>query len=111
MNTLTMKNKTNHDFDMLIGGPSRDSDRPLSALRDDRYVDIPGLDGSLYRPGNLQMMTFTVYFVCKAKTAERWFQQRNKIAAWLHTEDEVEIRVDDEPGIYYKGKATQFEIP
>ena len=111
MNTLTMKNKTNHDFDMLIGGPNRDSDRPLSALRNDRYIDIPGLDGSLHRSGNLQMMTFTVYFVCKAKTSERWFQQRNKIAAWLHTEDEVEIRVDDEPGIHYKGKVTQFEIP
>lgn len=110
MKTLEMKNKTNHDFSLIIAGQGNGSVRPLSTTRGDEYVNIPGRHGGILRPGALQMSHFTVNFLYR-NTKKDWFKVRADIAKWLDSDDEVEIRVDDEPGVYFIGKATNYEIP
>src|SRR5690606_10386401 len=36
---------------------------------------------------------------------------RSKIAEWLYSKGEIEIRVDDEPGMHFKGKVTSTDVP
>lgn len=110
MKTLEMKSKTNHDFGLKIRGEGGGSVRPLTSTRDDDYVHIPGRHGGILRPGALQMSHFTVNFVYHNDKRD-WLNKRADIARWLDSDDEVEIRVDDEPGVYYLGKATSYDIP
>ena len=110
MKTLEMKNKTNHDFGLKIRGEGGGSIRPLTTTRDDDYVKIPGRHGGTLNPGTLQMSYFTVNFVYYNDERD-WLDKRASIARWLDSDNEVEIRVDDEPGVYYLGKVTGYDSP
>ena len=111
MQTLRMKNKTNHDFNLIIAGDSRGSERPLSSLANDSYTDIPGRHGSILRSGSLQMNVITIHFVRFNDSEQDWLRARQNIAAWLYSKEEVKIYVDDEKDIYYKGKVSNHEMP
>ena len=111
MKTLSMRGKTNHDFDLIIAGADRGSERPLSASRNDSYIEIPGRDGTILKSGSLQNNTLRVNFIRYNKGRNDWFDVRNDIVGWLHSKDEVKIRVDDEPGVYYLGKVSTYDVP
>lgn len=111
MRTLIMKGKSNHDLGLDIAGGNRGSDQPISALRNDDYLTIPGRDGGIHLPGDLQMKTFTVHFVMKDTTYDRWIEKRHEIAGWLNSRKEIEITTDEHDDMYYLGKVTNHELP
>lgn len=107
MNTITMKNKTNHDFDMTIV----DWERPLVPEMNDEYRQITGKDGEQHDEERLSNQVIRVEFFRKNENIEEWFESRNEIVEWLFTRDEIEIRLDDEPDVYYIGKVTSADVP
>lgn len=111
MKTLRMKGKSNHDLGLTIAGERRGSDQPISSLRNDDYLTIPGRDGAIHQPGELQVKTFTVYFVKVNTSYDRWLNERPEIAGWLDSRKEVEITTDENSDCYMLGKVTNYELP
>ena len=107
MHTMTLKNITNHEFDLKI----TDWERPLFPDLYDEYKEITGRDGRRHLPRDLGNRTIRVQFFRVNRSTEEWLEVKKDIIAWLFTREEVEIRFDDEPDIYYIGKVTEADIP
>lgn len=107
MHTMTLKNITNHEFDLKI----IDWERPLFPDLYDEYKEIAGRDGRRHLPRELGNRTIRVQFFRVNRSTEEWFEVKKDIIAWLFTREEVEIKFDDEPDIYYIGKVTEADIP
>lgn len=107
MHTMTLKNITNHEFDLKIVN----WERPLFPDLYDEYKKIAGRDGRRHLPRKLGNRTIRVQFFRVNRSPEEWFNIKKDIAAWLFTRNEVEIRFDDEPNIYYIGKVTDADVP
>lgn len=107
MHVMTMKDKTNHDFALKI----TNWERPLFPELYDEYKEIAGHDGRRHLPRELGNRTIRVQFFRVNRSPEEWFEVKKDIIAWLFTREEVEIRFDDEPDIYYIGKVTEADVP
>lgn len=107
MHTMTLKNITNHEFDLKI----TDWERPLLPDLYDEYKEIAGRDGRKHQSKELGVRTIRVQFFRRNKNPEEWFEVKKDIVAWLFTRNEVEIRFDDEPNIFYIGKVTEADVP
>lgn len=107
MHTMTLKNITNHEFDLKI----TDWERPLFPDLYDEYKEIAGRDGRKHQSKELGVRTIRVQFFRRNRSQEEWFEVKKDIVAWLFTRDEVEIRFDDETDIYYVGKVTEADVP
>src|SRR5690625_3651339 len=107
MHTMTIKNKTNHDYNLKIV----DWKRPLLPELHDEYIDIAGRDGRQHHPKELGNRTIQVQFFRNNKSLEDWFEVKKDIAKWLFSKEELELKFDDEPDVFYIGKITETDIP
>lgn len=107
MHKLTMKGKSNKDFGLAIV----DYDRPLLPDQNDEYISISGRDGFLHRSKELGNNEMQVQFFRNNRSVEEWVQARYDIIGWLFSRDEVDIQLDDDPGVTYRGKVSAVDIP
>lgn len=108
MLTLTFDGISSGQFDLIIS----DYRRPLFAEVRDEYMTIEGRSGQKLKPKKQGNITIDVEFKRINRSSEEWVQKAEDIAAWLYTEDERELRFDDEPGErYYIGKVSSAPSP
>lgn len=107
MKTVTLKNKNNHDFNLQI----LDWERHILPDLENEYREIAGKDIKKNTKESISNQILRIEFFRKNKNIDEWLDVRNKIVEWLFTREEVKIKVDDEPGIYYIGKITRTDIP
>jgi len=82
----------------------RSKNRQLLPETNDRYVQVPGRNGSILFPRELadRRIELDCAFVGSSLADIR--AKARDIAAWLHTDDRANLSFDDEPGKSYKGK-------
>ena len=82
----------------------RSKNRQLLPEPNDRYVQVPGRNGSILFPRELadRRIELDCAFVGSSLADIR--AKARDIAAWLHTDDRANLSFDDEPGKSYKGK-------
>ena len=107
MKTVTLNNQNNHDFNLQI----LDWERHILPDLENEYREIAGKDIKKNTKESMSNQILRIEFFRKNKNIDEWLDVRNKIVEWLFTRDEVKIKVDDEPGIYYIGKITRTDIP
>ena len=82
----------------------RSKNRQLLPEPNDRFIQVPGRQGSILFPRELadRRIELDCAFV-EPSLADIRTKARD-IAAWLHTTDRASLSFDDEPGKSYKGK-------
>ena len=82
----------------------RSKNRQLLPETNDRYIQVPGRQGSIHFPRELadRRIELDCAFVGSSLADIR--AKVRDIAAWLHTDDRANLNFDDEPGKSYKGK-------
>jgi len=82
----------------------RSKNRQLLPEPNDRYVQVPGRNGSILFPGELadRRIELDCAFVGSSLADIR--TKARDIAAWLNVTDRTSLSFDDEPGKSYKGK-------
>lgn len=86
--------------------------RQILAGLDDRYVEIPGRDGSYLVPGKAKDKIFALKCYVEFDDLANLRQKTKDIAAWLYTDARTNLIFDDEPAMIYKAKldgAINFE--
>lgn len=104
---MKLNGKSSRDFGLVI----TDWERPLQAENRDEYVNIIGIDGDLMIPKSLGNQNITVTFEKLIEGALAWKKEEKLIKTWLHSINEMKIEFDDEPGVYYIGKARNSSNP
>ena len=82
----------------------RSKNRQLLPEPNDRYVQVPGRQGSILFPRELADRKIEIDCAFVEKSLPDLRAKARDIAAWLHTTDRAELSFDDEPGRYYRGK-------
>ena len=82
----------------------RSKNRQLLPEPNDRYVQVPGRNGSLLFPRELADRQIIIDCAFTESTLSDIRDKARDIAAWLHTNDRANLSFDDEPGKNYKGK-------
>ena len=82
----------------------RSKNRQLLPEPNDRYIQVPGRQGSILFPRELadRRIELDCAFVGSSMADIR--TKARDIAAWLHTDDRASLSFDDEAGKTYKGK-------
>ena len=82
----------------------RSKNRQLLPEPNDRYIQVPGRQGSILFPRELadRRIELDCAFVGSSLADIR--AKARDIAAWLHTDDRANLSFDDEAGKTYKGK-------
>lgn len=107
MKTVTLNNKNNHDFNLQI----LDWERHILPDLENEYREIAGKDVKKNTKESMSNQILRIEFFRRNKNIDEWLGVRNNIVEWLFTREEVRIKVDDEPGVYYVGKITRTDIP
>lgn len=107
MKEVKSKNKSSLDFDLVVVN----WERPLLPDQNDEYRSIIGKDGQVHFSGDMDNIEVRVQFFKQNATIASWLRDRRNIVSWLHSQDEIEYRFDDEPDVYYIGKVTSTDIP
>ena len=90
----------------------RSKNRQLLPEPNDRYVQVPGRQGSILFPGGLADRRIEIDCAFRGNKLPDLRIRARGIAAWLHTTDRAILSFDDEPDKYYRGKlltAVDFE--
>jgi predicted phage tail component-like protein len=90
----------------------RSKNRQLLPEPNDRYVQVPGRQGSILFPRELADRKIEIDCAFVEKSLPDLRTRAREIAAWLHTTDRAILSFDDEPDKYYRGKlltAVDFE--
>src|SRR5690606_11574549 len=107
MKTVTFNDKSNHDFNLQI----LDWERHILPDLENEYREIAGKDIKRNTKETISNQDLRIEFMRRNKDIDEWLDVRNEIVKWLFTREEVKIKVDDEPDIYYVGKVTSTDIP
>lgn len=82
----------------------RSKNRQLLPEPNDRYVQVPGRQGSVHFPRELNDRHIDLDCAFVEANLPDLRTRAREIAAWLHTADRAILSFDDEPGKHYKGK-------
>ncbi len=82
----------------------RSKNRQLLPEPNDRYVRVPGRQGSVHFPRELNDRHIDLDCAFVEANLPDLRTRAREIAAWLHTADRAILSFDDEPGKHYKGK-------
>jgi predicted phage tail component-like protein len=89
----------------------RSKNRQLLPASNDSYVQVPGRQGSVLFPRELQDRYIDLDCAFIEKNFPDIRIRAREIAAWLHTVDRAILSFNDEPDRYYRGKlATQVDF-
>lgn len=89
----------------------RSKNRQLLPEPNDSYVQVPGRQGSILFPGELQDRYIDLDCAFIEKNFPDIRIRAREIAAWLYTEDREILSFNDEPDRYYRGKiASQVDF-
>lgn len=90
----------------------RSKNRQLLPEPNDRYVQVPGRQGSILFPRELADRRIEIDCAFVGSSLANLRVKARMIAAWLYTADRAKLSFDDEPGRYYMAKlasAVDFE--
>ena len=82
----------------------RSKNRQLLPEPNDRYVQVPGRQGSILFPGGLADRRIEIDCAFVGSSLADIRAKARDIAAWLHTDDRANLSFDDETGKTYRGK-------
>lgn len=77
---------------------------PLLPGTEDRFLEMPGMDGAYDFGRDLQPREIGVQFVLKQDSPENLFKYARKIAAWLNVGEAKRFIYDYEPDKYYMAR-------
>lgn len=82
----------------------RSKNRQLLPEPNDRYVQVPGRQGSVHFPREFTDRHIDIDCAFVEKSLPDLRARAREIAAWLHTTDRAILSFDDETDKYYRGK-------
>lgn len=82
----------------------RSKNRQLLPGPNDRYVQVPGRQGAILFPRELNDRHIDLDCAFVGKTLSDLRARAREIAAWLHTTSQAILSFDDEQDKYYRGK-------
>lgn len=82
----------------------RSKNRQLLPGPNDRYVQVPGRQGSIHFPRELNDRHIDLDCAFVEKNLPNLRTRAREIAAWLYTQGREILSFDDEPDRYYRGK-------
>jgi len=82
----------------------RSKNRQLLPDSTDRYIQVPGRQGSIHFPGGLADRQIDIDCAFVEKSLPDLRTRAREIASWLFTQDRAVLSFDDEPERYYRGK-------
>lgn len=103
MISFSFNGRSSEEFGIIV----REVNRQLFPGVNDSYIQIPGRQGSLLYPRELQDRVIEVDCALACDTAEDLSQRVREISAWLYAEQRSQLSLSDEPDKYYMGKISQ----
>jgi predicted phage tail component-like protein len=85
----------------------RSRNRQLLPEPNDKYMQVPGRQGSILFPGGLADRRIEIDCAFRGNKLPDLRIRAREIAAWLYTENREILSFDDEPEKYYRGKLAQ----
>lgn len=81
----------------------RSGNRPIKSTVSNKYLNVPGRDGSYMFPGNARDKVKTYIFTLVANSFDELWPVFTEVSAWLHTKSKAQLIVDDQPDRYDMG--------
>lgn len=87
----------------------KDVKRPVKAVLNDKFQELPGKHGSYLIPGKFKDSSIKVEIAMEEVSLAAVRSKVRELATWLHTTDWAILIFSDEPDLYWLAKCTNIE--